>query len=230
MVIRVLVEGGTLPPRTDDSDQAAVYTTDGSEVLREELRRFFERALGRDDVSIVVQNAAGYRNAVKWFINDHSCFLYTDLDDKPEHKNRWFQKMEHSCLPIAGERAQDVFFWIPEMEVWFLKQPASIEKWAASEGISVTSPLADDSLIRDKDLERLQHKPSYVMGILFKRCLHRNRLDANGKPCKMVYGKLRHAPHIISFLEPSTLIMIDSELRRFVNRVETISRQLFPKH
>lgn len=51
MVVNVYVEGGVI------NDNVDATTINNSEVLREELNRFMQRALNRNDISVVVKNA-----------------------------------------------------------------------------------------------------------------------------------------------------------------------------
>ena len=48
MVVNVYVEGGVIAGNVDAT------TSNNSEALREELNRFMQRALNREDISIVV--------------------------------------------------------------------------------------------------------------------------------------------------------------------------------
>ncbi len=219
MVIRIIVEGGAYP--NNNTHSATDLTLDGSEVLREELKKFFVAVLGIVDISIIVSYQAGYKNAAKVFIaKPEENYLYTDLDDVPERRTDWFTHLEEDGIAIPDERKSDVFFWIQEMEAWFLKQPQCIEVWANDRSIKIKKPIAEDPLIAGKDIEHLQHKPSYVMKVIFHRDLESTRKGKNGKIQKMEYGKLRHAPRIIPYLIPEDLIEKDAELRAFVTRVK----------
>lgn len=51
MVVNVYVEGGIINGNVDAT------TINNSEALREELHRFMQRALNRNDISVVVKNA-----------------------------------------------------------------------------------------------------------------------------------------------------------------------------
>ena len=219
MVIRIIVEGGAYP--ANNAHSATDLTLDGSEVLREELKKFFTAALGIADISIIVSYHAGYKNAAKVFIaKPEENYLYTDLDDVPERRADWFTHLEENGIVIPDERKTDVFFWIQEMEAWFLKQPQCIEEWANDRNIMIKKPIAEDPLISGKDIEHLQHKPSFVMKVIFQRDLENTRKGKNGKTQKLEYGKLRHAPRIIPYLIPQDLIAKDAELRAFVSRVK----------
>lgn len=219
MVIRIIVEGGAYP--ANNAHSATDLTLDGSEVLREELKKFFTAALGIADISIIVSYHAGYKNAAKVFIaKPEENYLYTDLDDVPERRADWFTHLEENGIVIPDARKSDVFFWIQEMEAWFLKQPQCIEEWATDRNIKIKKPIAEDPLISGKDIEHLQHKPSFVMKVIFQRDLENTRKGKNGKTQKLEYGKLRHAPRIIPYLIPQDLIAKDAELRAFVSRVK----------
>ena len=63
MVVNVYVEGGVI------NDNVNATTINNSEALREELNRFMQRALNRNDISIVVKKCSGYKEAAKQFIN-----------------------------------------------------------------------------------------------------------------------------------------------------------------
>lgn len=219
MVIRIIVEGGAYP--TNNTHSATDLTLDGSEVLREELKKFFTAVLGIADISIIVSYQAGYKNAAKVFIaKPEENYLYTDLDDIPERRADWFTHLAEVGIVIPDERRPDVFFWIQEMEAWFLKQPQSIERWATDRNITIKRAIVEDPLISGKDIEHLQHKPSYVMKVIFQRDLENTRKGKNGKIQKLEYGKLRHAPRIIPYLIPQDLMANDAELRAFVKRVK----------
>ena len=221
MVIRIIIEGGALPNRNDAVDAGTINTYDGSEVLREELKKFFINVLGISDISVIVTYEGSNKNAAKVFVTQpEEDYLYTDLDDVPEKRLEWFDKMEKDGIVIPDERKQDVFFWIQEMEAWFLKQPQCIEAWAAVRKIEVKTPIASDSLIAGKDIEHLVHKPSEVMKVIFRRDLKNTKKGKNGKPQKLEYGKLRVAPRLSPFLNPQELKGNDAELRSFVASVK----------
>lgn len=221
MVIRIIIEGGALPNRNDAVDAGTINTYDGSEVLREELKKFFINVLGISDISVIVTYEGSNKNAAKVFVTQpEEDYLYTDLDDVPEKRSEWFDKMEKDGIVIPDERKQDVFFWIQEMEAWFLKQPQCIEAWAAVRKIEVKTPIASDSLIAGKDIEHLVHKPSEVMKVIFRRDLKNTKKGKNGKPQKLEYGKLRVAPRLIPFLNPQELKGNDAELQSFVASVK----------
>lgn len=220
MVIRIIVEGGALPDKNSTVDAGTVNTYDGSEVLREELKKFFIKVLGISDISIIVTYEGSNKNAAKVFISQpDEDYLYTDLDDVPEKRDEWFSKMENDGIVIPEERQNDVFFWIQEMEAWFLKQPQCIEAWATVRKIEIKTPIASDPLIAGKDIEHLVHKPSEVMKVIFRRDLKNTKKGKDGKPQKIVYGKLRVAPRLIPYLNPQELKEQDKELQLFVNSV-----------
>jgi hypothetical protein len=159
MVIQVYVEGGVINGNVDAT------TASNSEALREELNRFMQKALGREDVTIVVKKCAGYKNAVKEFINSddiQSTYLYVDLDRVPELREDWFNSLLEDDISIPEDRKSRICFWIQEMEAWFLKQPQAIEDWASDEGYlrvaGQEAEIADHHSIAGKDIEHLQHK------------------------------------------------------------------------
>ena len=87
MVVNVYVEGGIINGNVDAT------TNNNSEALREELNRFIQRALNRNDISIVVKKCSGYKEAAKQFIkatDKEENYLYVDLDRKPEMRDEWF--------------------------------------------------------------------------------------------------------------------------------------------
>lgn len=224
MVIRVMVEGGVVNVDPTQSKQHNAMIQRNSAALRESLNGFFSRALGLEDIEIKVSVASGFKAAAKLFLSQlEEDFLYIDLDDKPENRQTWFTKLANDDIIFSKDRAEVVCFWIPEMESWFLKQPESLVLWAQKEQIAIKrgAVIAEDKSIKGRDIERLQHKPSNVLNTLFSRYFISSTLDKHGKPKKIVYGKLRHAPGIIGCLDAQRMITQDSELSRFVSMVTT---------
>lgn len=224
MVIRVLVEGGVtgLDPTVTAEHNAMIQQN--SAALREALNRFFTAALDRDDIDIKIEIGGGWEMASLSFITQGSNdFLYVDLDRPPELRHEWFRQKIYDGKPFPSSKSECVFFWVQEMEAWFLKQPECIVRWAKQERLSLKSAaLQDDKLIKDKDIEHLIQKPSFVVDVLFKRYLESNKIDKKGKPKNVKYGKLRHAPGIIQALDPFKMIHQDRELSNFVEKVRSI--------
>lgn len=223
MVVNVYVEGGIINGNVDAT------TNNHSEALREELNRFMQRALNRNDISIVVKKCSGYKEAAKQFINttnNKENYLYVDLDRKPELKEEWFKSLSDDGIEMSQDKIDHVSFWIQEMEAWFLKQPEAIELWAADENLVYKSkqnrPLTEHPLIKDKDIEHLQHKASFLMGVILRQVFapqEKVKKSASGKVRDLKYSKLRHAPGIIAHLKPNDLIYKDSELRSFCKKI-----------
>lgn len=224
MVIRVMVEGGVINADPTQAKQHNAMIQRNSAALRESLNAFFSRALGCEDIEIKVSVASGYKAAAKQFVSKtDEDFLYVDLDDKPENRRKWFEKLADNQVVFPEGREEVVCFWVPEMEAWFLKQPESLELWAKNEHIAIKNgtKIAEDNNIKGKDIEHLQHKPSNVLNTLFSRYLISETLDKRGKPKKLVYGKLRHAPGIIACLDAQRMVEQDGELSRFVGLVKS---------
>ena len=227
MVVNVFAEGGILGGNDDAS------TIANSEALREELNRFMQRALGRDDISIVVKKCASYKMAAKEFVKEENVdsYLYVDLDRLPELRAEWFESLRHDGIAISEERSDHVCFWIQEMESWFLKQPQAIEDWAADEGYqhkaNKQEPISEHKSIKDKDIEHLKHKASEILKVILRQVLEpvdKAKVSATGKVRDIRYGKLRHAPGIIAHLNPEALKACDRELQAFCDKVN--SRQM----
>lgn len=224
MVVNVYVEGGVINGNVDAT------TSNNSEALREELNRFMQRALHRDDISIVVKKCSSYKEAAKQFINatgGEENYLYVDLDRKPELRDEWFKSLSDDGVIMPQEKTDHVSFWIQEMEAWFLKQPEAIELWAEDEGLlrkkGQDAPLSEHPSIKDKDIEHLQQKASFLMGVILRQVfapLEKTKKSASGKVRDIKYGKLRHAPGIIAHLNPSDLINKDRELESFCQKVQ----------
>ncbi|MBR1851241.1 MAG: hypothetical protein IJ789_07725 [Bacteroidales bacterium] len=195
-----------------------------SAALREALNRFFTAALDRDDIDIKIEVGGGWKMASMSFITKgNNDFLYVDLDRPPELRQEWFNQKLFNGKPFPQSKSECVFFWVQEMEAWFLKQPECIVRWAKQERLTIKSAdLEDDQLIKDKDIEHLKQKPSFVMSVLFKRHLESNKTDKNENPKKVAYGKLRHAPGIIQALDPIRMIHQDKELSNFVEKVRSM--------
>ena len=224
MVVNVYVEGGVINGNVDAT------TNNNSEALREELNRFMQKALHRNDISIVVKKCSGYKEAAKQFINAagvEDSYLYVDLDRRPELRKEWFVSLSDDEIDMPQEKADHVCFWIQEMEAWFLKQPEAIERWAADEGLlrkkGQEHALAEHPLIKDKDIEHLQQKASFLMGVILRQVFapqRKTKKSSTGKVRDLKYGKLRHAPGIIAHLNPTDLIAKDNELKSFCEKVK----------
>lgn len=224
MVVNVYVEGGIINGNVDAT------TSNNSEALREELNRFMQRALHRNDISIVVKKCSGYKEAAKQFIyatEKENNYLYVDLDRKPELRNEWFKSLSDDGIEMPQDKTNHVSFWIQEMEAWFLKQPEAIERWAEDENLTrkkgQDSPLSEHPSIKNKDIEHLQQKASYLMGVILRQVFapqEKGRKSASGKVRDLKYGKLRHAPGIIAHLNPIDLISKDNELKSFCEKVQ----------
>lgn len=226
-----MVEGGVINADPTQSKQHNAMIQRNSAALRESLNGFFRRAIGRDDIEITVSVASGYKAAAKQFLSKlDEDFLYADLDHKPEERQQWFTELADEGIIFPSDREEVVCFWIPEMEVWFLKQPESLESWANNEQITIKSGavIAEDNNIKDKDIERLHRKPSDVLNTIFSRYFISNTLDKRGKPKKMIYGKLRHAPGIIACLDAQRMVDKDEELSRFVSLVKAMQERQSP--
>lgn len=219
MVIIVYAEGGIL----NGNNNAA--TMGNNAALREELNRFMSEALQTDDIQVVVKTSAGYKSAAAIFVNsqDLQKFLYVDLDRKPELREDWFTDIDNEGITIEDDLKDRVFFWIQEMEAWFLKQPEALEEWAADEGFErktkFEAHLSEHPAIKNKDIERLQHKPSRVLADMLKQTFNSSELDKRNRPIAVKYGKLKHAPGILSHLDVEDLISKDLELQNFIHYI-----------
>ena len=212
--LSLIVEGGAF--------DTAAEVANNVESLRQSLYKFFNRILGRDDIDIVIFLGAGYRNAVKQFVDTNTIplILFVDLDYPPNSKHMWFTRLTNELHPeltitIPEEKIQYIFFMVQEMEAWFLKQPDCLNRWAESEGYDRKSSeldIADHSLIRGKNIEEIA-KPSEKLAILIKRFFCKG-----SKAIK--YGKLKHAPQLLDSLNVDLILPLDSELQRFVSLIK----------
>ncbi len=221
MVIRILVEGGAIKSDPTLSATANNMIAQNSAQLRQALHEFFVKLLEHEDVNIKVTIAGGNKIGYKQFVEKQmEDVYYTDLDRKPSKRDDWFDAMEADGIMATPELKEKVFFWIQEMEAWFLKYPQSITDWISSEGILLKSGnnIAEDEYMKiqtPEQVENLQQKPSRIMQTLFQRYLLSPQNGKDGKPRKLRYGKLRHAPRIIPFLSPKDILRKDGELKRF---------------
>jgi len=222
MVVHVYVEGGVIDGNVDATTAA------NSEALREELNRFLQKALNRDDISIVVKKCASYKMAAKEFIKADlpETYLYVDLDRAPELRSEWFESLRADGIVMPQEKTDHVSFWIQEMEAWFLKQPQAIEDWAADEGYlhykGQEGHVGEHPSIKDKDIEHLQQKASEILKVILRQVFATGEkavVSASGKVRKLKYGKLRHAPGIIAHLAPNLLVEKDKELDMFCKKI-----------
>lgn len=222
MVIHVHIEGGVLPNKVD------AQTMSRSNAFRESLNKFMQQLLNWPDLRIVIINGGGYKNAAKAFISRRDSlpsFLYCDLDRYPEEREQWFVDIERDGYPIPDADKNCVFFWVREMEAWFLKQPESIEQWASNEGylvkMNAALPLSEHESIKEKDIEHLQNKPSIVIRGMISQTF-RTQPKRGNKSKKVKYEKLGSAPGIILCLNPQKLVEKDIELAAFVNKVRSL--------
>lgn len=208
VTVTVFAEGGVLPGDTVD-----VATMDNSAALRQSLNRIFSEALEkRDDVQIVVEMKAGYKNVCKEFLKktDDSLVMFLDSECPAQNISQWFETLNSKdSINIPEDRRKNIFFMIQEMEAWILKDLQSVEKWAELEGFKRVdlSPLADHSLVRNKNVENIS-KPNGKLSDLIKHFFMRN-----GK--KVKYGKLKTAPAILDCVNVGVLKSLDDELARF---------------
>ena len=212
--ITIVIEGGIV-----NTDTADTQTVDNSQALRQSINRIFSELLN-ENVSIIIQMGAGYRNAALQFvnINKKNLYLFVDLDDKKENIPVWFSKLTtenpNNPIIISDEKQQNVFFMIQEMEAWILKQSDSIDKWASENGFirsHKSDLISDHSLIRGKNIEEL-NKPSSILKNLIKHFFYK---EFNGKKKKLQYVKLKYAPGLLDQIDIKILFKNDSELQRF---------------
>ena len=212
--LEIIVEGGA------DKGNISAETANNVESLRQSLHKFFNKISKRDDIDITIFMGSGYRNAARLFAGSNSTFgLFVDSDFPPETMNQWFDRLTNDTNPgmtiiIPPERIQNVFFMVQEMEAWFLKQPDCLDRWAKAEGYCRKNPesdIADHSVIRGKDIESIS-KPSEKLEILVKRFFYKGKKAAK-------YGKLKTAPVLLDMLDVESLLLSDSELRRFASAI-----------
>ena len=222
MVIRVVAEGGVAKQQNALPEDKKKVIAQNSAALREALNKFFKEAIGIDNLEIRIILGESWVKSTRKFLDtkNDADYLYVDLDRSPEKKSDWFRQFK--SRPFPKDKEQFVFFWIQEMEAWFLKQPDSIEKWAAQEGYTLNKgeSIAEDSSIKELDIEHL-NKPSKVLKDIFHG--HLFYLDKDSHPIPLSYGKLKHAPGIIECLDPKKMITQDMELDTFVRNVNTKS-------
>ena len=205
MVVNVYVEGGVI------NDNVDATTINNSEALREELNRFMQRALNRNDISVVVKKCSGYKEAAKQFINateEEDNYLYVDLDRKPELRNEWFKSLYDNGIEMPQDKIAHVSFWIQEMEAWFLKQPEAIELWAEDENLKrkpgQNIPLSEHPSIKNKDIEHLQQKASYLMGVILRQVFapqEKVRKSASGKVCDLLCAQFKQKQRKVNMRE-----------------------------
>jgi len=214
--ITIIVEGGVV--HVDSPD---VNTIDNSQVLRQSVNRIFSELLN-ENVSIIIQMGAGYRNAAAQFVKstEQAIFLYVDLDDVRGNIPNWFSKLEtenpQKPIIIPDSKKGNVFFMIQEMETWILKQPQAIENWANSnkyERKHLTESIDSHKSIRSKNIEDIR-KPSNVLDIIIQYYYR------NNKKKKVKYGKLKTAPSLLDCLDVLTLKNNDSEIDRFYQYIK----------
>lgn len=222
MVITVLVEGGTTHTNPALSEDGNAIIRRNSAALRQALNEFFSELFDTETIDIRISTSGGKKESLGHFLAGKSDFFYTDLDRVPEKRDDWFLEMSNDGLVVSEERKDSIVFWIQEMESWFLKQPSAMLSWAKSSSINIKSGITEQNFVKDtspKYVEHLQQKSSFVVKTLFARYFTSQKKGKNGKPKKVQYGKLRHAPQIIHFLNPHAMLLQDEELARFSRMV-----------
>lgn len=220
--ISVIVEGAVFDTNASET------MIDNSNALRESMHRIFSEALNRDDVSIEVHMNAGNRSAARAFVNaGKDSFLYTDLDTDSTHKGNWFFKMSGGMNPITfpPEKIPFIFFMIQEMEAWILKQPDAIEGWAKSNNFKHfprKDNVAKHRLIAGKDIESIA-EPNKKLADIIKQTFQSDKKTKKGKIKGVIYGKLKSAPGLLDHLDVEQLLLEDTELMSFCEKVEEIT-------
>lgn len=127
-------------------------------------------------------------------------------------------------IEFSEDKRCHIFFMVQEMEAWMLKQPDAIEKWAADNGYTHFPGFGNvggHRLVYGKDIESIE-KPSEKLGDIIKQTFQGDKLRRNGRPKGVIYGKLKSAPQILSFLDVASLVAHDSELRGFCEQAKLL--------
>ncbi len=132
--------------------------------LRQSLHGIFAKVLSdKEDISIVINPQAGYRQAVKkYLVAGEDSFLFVDLDMPKTQKQQWFDNLSNEPIKpisIPTEKKDNIFFMIQEMEAWILKQPDAIYRWATEYNNYLnkrTDKIDDHTLLRNRDVEDIE--------------------------------------------------------------------------
>lgn len=231
--ISIYAEG---PDPNHNAMSNAARTMSNSVRLRYEFNRILTEASGRDDISIDITFAGGYKATLKRFSQNNDIdYAFSDSECAVDHSNRdeWFiNNLESEDNPekniiISKERKDDVFLMIQAMETWFLKQPEAIERWALDKGYTHKEgvPLKDRiiKLFKDDTLEESINGPKIALKTLLSQCFAKNEIKRNGKVDKKVrYSETMSAPEIMSHLNVAKLVDKDLELQRFKGKLSNI--------
>lgn len=222
VTVSVYAEGGVMPGLNENA-----MTFGNNPAFRQELSRIFNEALGRTDLKIEVLECGSNKSATKIFTNKPlGVFLYTDLDSRPSMRQRWFQRMESDGIVISEEKKGFVFFWIQEMEAWFLKQPQAIEDWADEKGYTHKpnrpNRVSENKNIKGRDIECLQKKASIVLNDIIKQTFDTNLRNSRGKKIHASYSKKEDSPDMLSFINVAKLKEQDAELKAFCSKIDSL--------
>ena len=226
MVISIIIEGGVLP-----NDNISAATMNNVESLRQSLHRIFEKVLSdQEDISIVINPQAGYKQAVKkYLMAGEDSFLFVDLDMPKTKKQQWFDNLANEPIKpisIPTEKKDNIFFMIQEMEAWILKQPDAIYRWATEYNNYLTKrtdKIEDHTMLRNRDVEDIA-KPSTVLEKLITTFFEKNiqgRKTEKKRLGKVQYTKLKEGAELLDYLNVALLLAQDEELQRFRNTIIT---------
>ncbi|PXV69272.1 uncharacterized protein DUF4276 [Dysgonomonas alginatilytica] len=194
--VTLFVEGGAF-----ENDNTSTQTVDNTLALREAFYNLFSD-LGIRNVSLKIEMSAGYKNALKRFLNkeDVHKFLLLDLDKPESQKEEWFKEASAETSIDStklNDQKDQIFFMIQAMEAWILSQPDAIENWAKDKKylrVKADKPISDDNNLKDKQPQDILH-PDKALGVITARYFEKSK----GKKAK--YGKLSSAPDLLNKLD-----------------------------
>ncbi len=198
--IKIIVEGGVLPNSNIDAD-----TFNNSEKFRESFHIILSNIFPLDSFNLVIEPAAGYKQAIKSFKSEQqkdNCILLIDSDSPKTEKANKLHEL------TLTEYENHVFFMVQEMEAWILSQPKCIIKTYSKNLISIGTLENDDVF---KLIPEEIPNPTYWLGVILSRYY---RYEKNGTKKKKKYGKLKDGPLLLANLSMVELINTFEDVRR----------------
>ncbi len=202
------MEGGELP----HANQQAM-TFNNTARLRQSMYQLLAQEFEPTEFDLQIRIGGGEKNAKELFLkaltkDEESILLIDVYADKTKA-----DKLER--LAIEEHQAQ-VFFMEREMEAWILSQCSCIEACANIEGWTREKPeqaIQQDSGLAGKSIPAIP-QPTRVLRTILGR--YYSTINKKKKKGKQKYGKLKHAPTMLEYLNLTQLQQDFTDVDRLV--------------
>jgi len=161
--------------------------------LRKGFNKLFSKLLKGSMPRIIMGN--GKSTTIDKFTNDDRAdekTLLIDLDDKPENKQKYVEK-----LPIISETS--IYFMIQETEAWFLSQPNILK---ARFGVDLSKK------IKTKPIQSIDNPSEFLKNLL-------------SRTVKKEYHKVTDGAALLGMLDAEQLKNDFPEFKSLVERLES---------